>query len=331
MALLVFVPAVPSGAQDKPTDKGQDPRKQDERNKLTPEEMARRKVEALKDAEDCYKKFKTWTAKVRITESTGQDTRIGFEGTVWVKVGENDNRMLFWDIKQWEEQIDESNNEIKRVTVDTQRSLYKGTDLQIAFDTRKILEIYQLAVLDIFVPQFLVRDGFTKKLDEYFQVEIVANPKYRNTEWTETSWAHLGFKSKEAWEDWYKNKKAKNALGRETGAKEFGTHDDKMNKMDKQNPRNKLPGNEGKEAEHYYVIHLTPMTPFLKRDVSRVTINLRPGDFLPVSILVRKTDDATMILNFESIEKDPVGDAEIKDERFQLDVPGYTRRYPQKE
>ena len=100
--------------------------------------------------------------------------------------------------------------------------------------------------------------------------------------------------------------------------------------MDAKNPRNKMPGQEGMEAQLFYVIFLTPTTDALKRNLKRVSITLRPGDFLPVAIIVDMNDDVHYTVQFEAHAKDPVNEAEIKDERFKLEAPGFTQEWPQR-
>ncbi len=317
-------------AQEKPKQDDKDKPKQDERNTLKPEEVQRRKDEAYKEAEAAYKKIRSWTAKIKMGEvDPFSGTAANWDGSLWMKIAADESRMLYWGLKQWELQLDVDNQE-RRVELGDVRSLAKVNDLRVALDARKVLELYDLAIWDILMPQLLVRDGLTKRLEEAFEVEIFYNPKYVKTETTAVDWAHLGFNNKEEWEAWFKNKKAKDAGLRETKVSEFDTFKDQEEKYRKNNKRNKEPGQENAEHQHYYIVFLTPTHPRLKREVTKVMLKFRPGDFLPVYLRINRVDDRTFTLQIEGHEANPVGEKEIKDERFQLEAPGYAERWPQK-
>jgi len=303
----------------------QEPSKQDDR-KISPEELARRKEEAYKDAEAEYKLYKAWTGRIRISESNpSQDSTTFGYGTLWVKtIDEERNRRLYWETKV---AMDPEGQQV----LEDSRSLYKGTDLSVTHESqeKKQVDRYDLTKLDVLLPQFLIREGFTKKLEENFEVEIHANARYQKTKPDAVDWSHLGFKDEEEFKKWWKERKAEGSGGGKTNFEEDRPFKDREDKFDKENPRNKLPGTEGNEFQLFYVIYLIPSTPQLKRDVRKVTLTFRPGDFLPVSILMELTNDVHLTVQFEALVKDP--EPEIQDDRFRLETTGFTERWPQKE
>jgi hypothetical protein len=221
-------------------------------------------------------------------------------------------------------------NEVKRIEVENSRSLYTGTELQVSWDLQKILEKYDLTTLDFYLPQLLICDGLTKKLEESFTVEVVANARYQKTKPDGVDWSHLGFADQEAFDKWWKEKKAVTSAGTETKFTEDRPFKDREDKFDRENNRNKMPGAEGNEFEFFYLIQLTPIEGPLKNSVRQIAMRLRPADFLPVSINMTFTNDVQLSLQFEKIQTDP--EPEIADDRFKLEVPaGTTVKWPQKE
>lgn len=308
--------ALPTFAQEQP--------KQDER-KISPEELARRKEEAFKDAAEAYKQYKVWTGRVKISESNPFEDKTAFAvGTIWVKAIDEETRWLYWDTKV-------SMDPEGQMALEDSRSLYKGTDLSVTHESseKKSVDKYALSKLDVLLPQILLREGFVKKLEENFEVEIHANAKYQKTKPDAVDWGHLGFKDEEEFKAWWEKVQAKGSGGSETSLKEDRPFKDREDKFDKDNPRNKQPGTEGNEFQLFYIIYLHPSTPALKREIRKVTWTLRPGDFLPVSLLIERTDDVHVTVQFESLRKDP--EPEVKDDRFRLDTVGFTERWPQKE
>ena len=305
----------------------------DER-KLTPEELQRRKEEAFKDAAEKHKTYKSWKATLKISESNpAADATLEYDGAVSVKIFEDEakTRKLFWEVAQFEFQPD-ANNNVKRVKVENSRSLYAATSLKVSYDVQKTLENYDFSGgLDFFLPQMLLRDGFVKELEKWFRVEIVRNPRYENLTPTEWDWSHLGFKTKEEFDAWWKSKKAVDGGGKETGFKEDRPFDKREDEFDKNNPRNKGDGSGGGEQQAMYVIDLIPTAEPVKRDFRKITISLRPADFLPVSIMMQMTNDAHVGILLDSIQRDPAGADEVKDDRFRLEEPTFQQKWPQKE
>jgi hypothetical protein len=316
-ALAALVLASLAAAQDPPK-KPQDDRK------ISPEEMNRRKEESFKDAEEAYKKFRSWTGRVKMTESSpSMDATLYGEGNVWVKtVDQDNNRNFYWE---WKQAMDPALQQV----LEESRCLFVGTSLQQTWDKARILEKYEYGTWDILLPQLLVRDGYRKKLEEYFEVQIMANPKYHKSKPDAVDWGHLGFKTQEEFDAWWKARKAQGSGGSETGFSEDRPFKDKEDKFDKENPRNKMPGMEGGEAELFYSVYLHPKSPKIKRDVRKVSLMLRPADFLPVMIIFEMANDVHLTLQFDLIRKDPT--PEIKDDRFRLEASGFSVKEPQKE
>ena len=238
LALALFLPvSAVSARQQDPSRKGA--------KKIDAKELQRQKMEVFKDAEKARKKYKAWTSQISWTLSDPFQDRTSYSGGV-VKVCQigDEKNLLWWAVK-------ESTSPRGGNTLSASRSLYKGIKLKETQEpkrgTNTVYE-YNVATLRDYQPQRIVRDGFHRGLEQWFDVEIVVNARYMKTEPNEDDWTALGFSGQEEYDAWWKSKKATTG-GKQTDMKEdrpFASKEDKFNKM---NPRNKSRENSGSE-EH---------------------------------------------------------------------------------
>jgi hypothetical protein len=279
---------------------------------VSPEEARKRLDEAFADAEKASKKWRAWTATIRTAEVDENEQR-NYNGRVWVKNGK-----LFADVKRTKEM---NGGDV----LDTIRKLGVSLDLDIAVESEKILYRYDLSVLDDFLPELLIRDGFSKALEERFVVELVQNPRYDKTEPTDEDLKHLGITRKQ-WEDWKKGRYdfvPKGSGGSASPLKtEIDPHADRRREFEK-DPAG------GASLSVSYLARLTPKNPKLAGKCRRIQFRFHPLTFVPLHVTTTDRDGIDRNLVFGDAELDPKD--EIPDNLFRIDSTGYTTRWPQKE
>lgn len=286
--------------------------------KVDAKELKRQMLEAFKDAEKARKEYKSWTAQLKWSLSDPFQDRTSYAGgNVKVLRGEEGSNSLWWALK-------ESSDPRGRNMMNASRSLYKGVKLQETYEPKRgsgTVYEYNTAALRDFHPQMLIRDGFHKNLQLWFDIDIVANARYMKTEPNADDWAALGFSGKEEYEAWWKTKKAV-ISGKESTLSEDRPFSSKEDKFDKMNPRNKpMEGSGEEQYGKFYIIVLKPKVPNLQRRLRSIRMTLRPGDFLPISIMFEYSTDRYRNITFKNIEKDP--EPEITPDQFTLDTEGY--------
>lgn len=307
LGLVLFTPQVVAQ---------QEPRKG--AKKIDAKELNRQKIEAFKDAEKARKEYKSWVGRITWSLSDPFQDRTSYAGgNVKVLRGEEDANLLWWALK-------ESSDPRGRNMMNASRSLYKGVKLRETYEPRRgtgTVYEYNTAALREFLPQMIIRDGFHKNLELWFDIDIIANARYMKTEPNADDWQALGFSGKEEYENWWKNKKAV-ISGKESDLSEDRPFASKEDKFDKMNPRNKPMAASGDEQYgKYYIIVLRPKIPALQKRLRSIRMTLRPGDFLPISLMFEYSTDRYRNIQFTSIEKNP--EPEITSDQFTLDTEGY--------
>lgn len=250
----------------------------------TADELEKRKQSLFKEAEEAQKKLKSWKGKLGVSES--QVGKI-FAGELWVKEGR-----LF----------------LRR---DDSRSLVQLASLDRTIEEDKIVQKYDLTVLRDFLPEGLIRDGLTKSLEERFEVTVVADARFMKLTGTADDWIQLGFKDEDDFENWKKKQK-------KDGYDEFDPFAKKRKEFEKDPPRTDA------KASLYTELRLVPRDPDLARKIRDIFVRYRPGDYLPIYLVVNRPH-SVFVMGFSELEKD----VEIEDSVFRLDVPDYTVEYPQ--
>ncbi len=292
----------------------QDPRKG--AKKIDATELLRRKKEAYKDAEKAREKYGAWSANIKWSLSDPFQDRTSYAAGSVKVLKTDDGRLLWWAVK-------ESSDAAGRNTMNASRTLYVGGKLRETYEPKRgtnTVTEYNAAALRYYLTQMLVRDGFNSDLERIFDVEIVANARYMKTEPNDDDWTALGFSGKEAYETWWKNKKAIVA-GEETGLNEDRPFSTKEDKFDRENPRNKPVVAGGDKWGKYYIVVLRPKIPTIQRRIRSIRMTLRPGDFLPINLIFEHSTDRYRNVKFAGIRKDP--EPAITKKQFTLETAGY--------
>ncbi len=305
MVLVLAVLVSPLSAQEE-TERPKNSRK------LTAKELRRRTDEALGDAAKASGAYVAWTARVRMFVSNPfDDETVEYHGRIWVKNLGEEGRALYWERAG------------KDKTKDRFRSLYRGDFLSLVVEKSSKLWKGKIDPARRFWFEVLIREGVSKDLEKIYTLDLFANARYQKTDPTPEDWVHLGFQSKEEYEEWWRTKKVEDvARGITYDLSENRPFRKKEDEFDRKNPRNTMPEKGDGTARKFYGLTLTPKREPLKREIRQITMMLRPGDFLPVQIYVERTNDILMSLHFEEIQKDP--ETEITDDRFRIDETGLT-------
>ena len=280
--------------------------------KLSAKELRRRTDEAFRNAEKASQERTAWTARFRMfTSNPFDDVTVSFTGRLWVKNLGEEGLALYWEREK-------GGSEKERF-----RALYRGNKLRLVEEKSARMWIGIADPSRRFWFEVLIREGFRKELENLYTLDLYANAKYQKTVATPEDWKHLGFDSKEDFEQWWNNKRVEDPARKITyDLAENRPFRKKEDEFDRKNPRNIIPKKGSEEAQKYYGFTLTPKREPLKREIRLITMTLRPGDFLPSRIYVERTNDFFTSIHFEEIEKDP--EPEIPDERFKIEESGLT-------
>lgn len=305
MILALFVLMVPASVQE-------DSERPLNTRKITAKELRRRTDEAFQDATKASQEYAAWTARFRMFVSNPfTDATDSFSGRLWMKRIEEEGWVLYWE------------REKKGAGQDRIRALYRGDRLTVVEEKSARLWKGVADPKRRFWFEVLIRQGFQKELEDLYTLDLYANAKYQKTVATPEDWKHLGFDSKEDFEEWWRTKKVEDPARKITyDLSENRPFRKKEDEFDRKNPRNIIPEKGSEEARKYYGFTLTPKREPLKREIRLITMTIRPGDFLPSRIYVERTNDFFTSIHFEEIVKDP--DPEIPDDRFKIDETGLT-------
>ncbi len=281
-------------------------------SKVTAKELRRRMVEAFRESAKAAESRTAWTARFRmVTSNPFNDETIVYSGRVWVKNLGEKGLALYWERER-------TGSKRERIC-----ALHLGDRLSVSEE--KAGKVWKGAIsrAGAFRFESLLREGFGAHLEKKYTVDIYANARYQKTEATVGDWTHLGFQSKEEFEEWWRNKKVEDPVtGTTSDTSEDRPFREKEDEFDRKNPRNVMPEKGDGTVQKYYGLTLTPKKGYLRRAIRSVSMTLRPGDFLPVRIYVERTNDVLTSLHLEEIRRDP--EPEIPDDRFAIDEKGLT-------
>ena len=71
----------------------------------------------------------------------------------------------------------------------------------------------------------------------------------------------------------------------------------------------------------FYIIVLRPKIPVLQQRIRSIRLTLRPGDFLPISLIFEHSTDRYRNIKFDNIQKDP--EPEITKQQFTMNTDGF--------